>query len=189
MSFTGLIRTLRNRIIEWRFRRKGQGLWDEYAARIEDDWKDVVLTSTRYSDPESLKGLFFGWMYRIHAELEEVYALIELPVAGAELHWASVAGKFGNRFRTEMLPPEQRETASEVLSDEEIRRLATDIHALVDDFQQACRQRLEEALDEGVSAVRRGEKAGRVSPDPRSDEKLKESIRRMWTEDSDSDRA
>lgn len=180
----GVLSRLRTFLTIRRARKAGERTGRELADRIETNWAEMKERAHQYrDDPTALRAMFFGWMKQLHGDMRETFAVAEVSEPEFARHWQVAALNFGNRFRSEVLGEAGASHTDTILSDHDIGRLATDIDGAVGDLLHGAEAQREAALEQAVRAIRAAEQEGKLGVDPRSDEELKESIRRMWDEE------
>jgi hypothetical protein len=178
-----ILQAIRMRGVRSEGRTAGRGL----AMEVEERWSQMKAQAGVNEDPAALKARFLGWMQGLHGHLTNVHAILQTPEAEFQDQWRSIVTIFAGRFRSEVLSPTYAPQAEQILSDADIAAIATNVDAVVDDLRRGVATDKEVLLDRAVSGIRAAEAAGRLSPDLRPDAELKESIRRMWEEESNSD--
>lgn len=167
-------------------RKAGESLARRLAEEEKRDWiraKSQALAT--YDDPFALKSFFLGWMQGLYARKVELYSELSLDDAEIQKLWYALAITYGDRFRAEMLPEERAAEAHEILTGDEVVRIAQDIDGFVDELHRESGSRADSALDQAVRSIRAAEAAGKLAPDLRTDEELKEAIREMWMAELD----
>ena len=147
MVFARLIQWFRNRSAY----RKGQSFGRREAKHIENQWLKLKRQAQETSDePIVRKALFLGWMQGLYARQTEINRLTDVPEEDAQKIWYKLAIHYSSRFRTEMLPPECVEQADQILSLQDVARIAADIDGLVDELRHGSAARTDRELEESI---------------------------------------
>jgi hypothetical protein len=154
-------------------------------ADVEAQYLAMTNQAIRFDNAGALKGLLLGWLQGLQGHLLELRQQLGSSDAQYQTEWNAFAVHYAQRFRSEILSGVPDGVSS--LPDTEIVAICRDLDGVVEAFTASIALNQSAALDKAVAAVREAEANGTLSPDPRSDAELRESIREMWDSESEHD--
>lgn len=134
------------------------------------------------SEPRAAVAALLGWLTALQAQQKAIYEEADPEGEKVRNDWYIMATAYSQRFRAELLEPLFGADGIGRLPDIYIDLIASHLDLAVQRLKEEGRESMENALDDGVRALRAAAAAGTITLPTCSDDELREVVRTSWND-------